>query len=177
MHIHPGTWHHIRWFVQIVIVAILRIMWLGVLVAYINGRTQKGREWLKKRWHNLERKWMTYSAIHKAAGSLVTGRSQKNCWLEHPPEVVPASSSHWQPMDTFLFHRNCTSWNHGTAGNPEAGGSVNSAVRVRTILGWRAVLVYTHTHIYSWRMFLVQRSRKQWNSWKSHYPYRHPEYS
>ena len=31
-------------------------------------------------------------------------------------------------MDTFLFHRNCTSRNHGTAGNREADGFVNSAV-------------------------------------------------
>ena len=44
----------------------------------------------------------------------------KNCQLECPPEVVPASSSHWLPMDTFVLHRNCTSWNHGTAGNREA---------------------------------------------------------
>ena len=29
------------------------------------------------------------SAIHKAAGSLVTGHSQKNCRQERPPEPVP----------------------------------------------------------------------------------------
>ena len=47
---------------------------------------------------------------------------------ERPQEVVPAGGSHWQPMDTFVFHRNCTSGNHGTAGNGEAGSFVNSAV-------------------------------------------------
>ena len=50
----------------------------------------------------------------------------KNCQLEHPPEAIPAGSSHWQPMDTFLFHKNCTSWNHGTARNCKAGSFVNS---------------------------------------------------
>ena len=29
------------------------------------------------------------SAVHKAASSLVTGRSQKSHWLEPPPETVP----------------------------------------------------------------------------------------
>ena len=57
----------------------------------------------------------------------------KNCWLEHPPKAVPANSSHWQPMDTFLLHRNCTSQNHGTAGNCKANSFVNSAVRDRKI--------------------------------------------
>ena len=46
-----------------------------------------------------------------------------------PLESIPASGSHSQPMDTFLFHGNCTSQSHGTAGNHEAGGFVNSAVR------------------------------------------------
>ena len=32
-------------------------------------------------------------------------------------------------MDTFLFHKNCTSQNRGMAGNREAVGFVNSAVR------------------------------------------------
>ena len=54
----------------------------------------------------------------------------KNCWPEHPPEAIPASGSHWQPMDTFLFHKNCTSWNHGMTGNHEAGYFVNSAVNL-----------------------------------------------
>ena len=31
----------------------------------------------------------TNSAIHKAAGSLVTGHSQKSCWQEPPPEAIP----------------------------------------------------------------------------------------
>ena len=47
---------------------------------------------------------------------------------ERPQEVIPAGGSHWQPMDTFLSHRNCTSQNHGTAGNRETGSFVNSAV-------------------------------------------------
>ena len=63
-----------------------------------------------------------YSAIHKAAGSLVTGRSQKYWRQERPPEAIPplmASRMEW--------------WNGGIvpgkSGNREAGGFVNSAVR------------------------------------------------
>ena len=36
-------------------------------------------------------------------------------------------------MDTFLFHRHCTSQNHGTAGNREAGSFVNSAVNLGVV--------------------------------------------
>ena len=46
-----------------------------------------------------------------------------------PLESIPASGSHSQPMDTFLFHGNGTSQSHGMAGNHEAYGFVNSAVR------------------------------------------------
>ena len=42
--------------------------------------------------------------------------------------VVPAGGSHWQPMDTFLFHRNYTRQTSGMAVNHEAAGFVNSAV-------------------------------------------------
>ena len=45
--------------------------------------------------------------------------------MNMPPEAVPANGSHSQPMNTFQFHRNCTSRNHGTAGNREAGNFVN----------------------------------------------------
>ena len=38
---------------------------------------------------------MINSAIHKAAGSLVTGRSQKSCQQEPPPEAVPPSMALW----------------------------------------------------------------------------------
>ena len=38
---------------------------------------------------------MLYSAIHKAAGSLVTGRSQKYQRQERPPEAIP-------PIDGFM---------------------------------------------------------------------------
>ena len=48
---------------------------------------------------------------------------------ERHQEVVPASGSHWQPMDTFLFHRNYTRQTSGTAMNREAAGFVNSAVK------------------------------------------------
>ena len=57
----------------------------------------------------------------------------KNHWPQHPPEAIPAGSSHWQPMDTFPFHRNCTSQNHGTAGNHEASSFVNSAIHKATV--------------------------------------------
>ena len=39
-------------------------------------------------------------------------------------------------MDTFLFHKNCTSRNHGTAGNRETGGFVNSAVSNNTFFAF-----------------------------------------
>ena len=48
---------------------------------------------------------------------------------EWPLEVVPAGSSHWHPMDTFLFHRSYTRQTSVTAVNREADGFVNSAVR------------------------------------------------
>ena len=36
------------------------------------------------------------SAIHKAAGSLVTGHSQKSCQQEPPPEAIPSLiASQW----------------------------------------------------------------------------------
>ena len=35
------------------------------------------------------------SAIHKAAGSLVTGCSQKSCPQEPPPEVIPPLMASW----------------------------------------------------------------------------------
>ena len=52
----------------------------------------------------------------------------KCCWQECPPDTVAASSSHSQPMDTFLSHRNCTNLSQGMAKNHEVGGFVNSAV-------------------------------------------------
>ena len=59
---------------------------------------------------------------------------------ERPTDTVPASGSHSQPMDTFLFHRNCTSGNHGTTGNRDTSSFVNSAVsgtgRARLIRTW-----------------------------------------
>ena len=58
---------------------------------------------------------MCNSAIHKAAGSLVTGHSQKYQRLERPPEAVP-------PLTASRMER----WNSGMvpgkARNREAGG-------------------------------------------------------
>ena len=65
--------------------------------------------------------WLSYSAIHKAAGSLVTGRSQKYWRQEWPPEAVApfiASQMEWWNGGIVL----------GKAGNRETGGFVNSAV-------------------------------------------------
>ena len=114
------------------------------------------------------------SAIHKAACSLVTGRSLqrysqsrrllsyrpflKNRQQERPPEVVPAGGSHWQPMDTFVFHKNCTSWNHGTAGNREAGGFVNSAVKKRL-----EVVPASSSHWQPMDTFVFHRNCTSWN--------------
>ena len=55
------------------------------------------------------------------------------CHTEQPLEVIPASSSHWQPMDNFLFHRNYTRQTSGTAMNREAAGFVNSAVNEHSL--------------------------------------------
>ena len=69
------------------------------------------------------------SGIHKAAGSLVTGRSQNAAIRNAPlPETVPAGGSHAQTMDTFLYHRNYTCRSHVMAGNHEVVGSLNSPV-------------------------------------------------
>ena len=38
---------------------------------------------------------MINSAIHKAAGSLVTGHSQKSRRLEPPPEAIPPLMASW----------------------------------------------------------------------------------
>ena len=51
---------------------------------------------------------------------------------ERSLEVVLYGSSHWQPMDTFLFHRNYTRQTSGMAVSREAAGFVNSAV-------WRCI--------------------------------------
>ena len=56
-----------------------------------------------------------YSAIHKAAG-----RRSASSWNEFQ---LPA------PFTAYGGFRNCTRQNHGTAGNREAGGFVNSAVK------------------------------------------------
>ena len=50
---------------------------------------------------------------------------------EQSLEVVPAGGSNWQPMDTFLFHRNYTRQTSGTAVSREGAGFVNSAVSRR----------------------------------------------
>ena len=67
-----------------------------------------------------------YSAIHKAVSSLVTGSSQKI------PAAGTTPRGH-SPLDSFMVPTvegwNSTSQNHGTAGNREAGGFVNRAVR------------------------------------------------
>ena len=73
-----------------------------------------------------------YSTIHKAAGH--TCHSQNANSRMPPSDTVPASGSHSQPMDTFLFHRNCTSRRHGMAGNHETGGFINRAVKHLSII-------------------------------------------
>ena len=79
----------------------------------------------------------------------------KNRWQD-PPEAIPTSGSHWQPMDTFLFHRNCTSRTHGMAGNREASGFVNSAVMALFIkppasrllaVPWFCLVLFHHSTI------------------------------
>ena len=63
------------------------------------------------------------SAIHKVAGSLVTGRSKKATWLEPPPEAVP-------PLTASRLEQ----WNDGIVPRKswkgrEPWGFVNSAVK------------------------------------------------
>ena len=76
------------------------------------------------KWIELPSK-LCNSAIHKAARSLVTGRPQKYQWQERPPEAIP-------PLMASLWNDGIVPGksNHGMAGNHEAGGFVNSAVRV-----------------------------------------------
>ena len=72
---------------------------------------------VNKQWvlHNFDRVFMLnkydhYSAIHKAAGSLASGRSQNSHQSEPPPKGVPAGGSHSQPMGHFSVEQwNCTS--------------------------------------------------------------------
>ena len=52
---------------------------------------------------NLLQNRLFYSAIHKAAGSLVTGRSAKSPLQEPPPEAVPPLTASWLEQ-----------WNDGT---------------------------------------------------------------
>ena len=58
------------------------------------------------------------SAIHKAAGRCPSGSWNDPQGLFQPPA----------PFTAYGSFRNCTRQNHGTAGNREAGGFVNSTV-------------------------------------------------
>ena len=69
------------------------------------------------------------SAIHNAAGSLVTSRSQKSHWQEHPQEAIPPFTA----SGIFSFHGNSTSQNRGMARSRKAGGFVNSAVIAKNL--------------------------------------------
>ena len=69
--------------------------------------------------------------------------SEKNHWQEWnapapppPKNIIPAGSSHSQPMDTFLLHRNYTSRSHATAGNRKADSFVNYAVKSHHKHNW-----------------------------------------
>ena len=61
----------------------------------------------------------TYSAIHKAAG-----RRSAGGWND-PQGLFQLPA----PFTAYGSFRNCTRQNHGTAGNCEAGGFVNSTVK------------------------------------------------
>ena len=59
------------------------------------------------------------SAIHKAAG-----RCSASSWNDPQGSFQPPA-----PFTAYGSFRNCTRQNHGTVGNREAGGFVNSAVK------------------------------------------------
>ena len=65
---------------------------------------------------------MSYSAIHKAA--VRPAAVQNVVWRAFQ---LPA------PFTAYGGFRNCSRQNHGMAGNREAGGFVNSAVRIQGI--------------------------------------------
>ena len=67
----------------------------------------------------------TYSAIHKAAGSLVTGRSLQNC------KKIPFRDH--SPIHGFTDFQELYQSNHGMVGYREAGGFVNSAAFPNTV--------------------------------------------
>ena len=64
------------------------------------------------------------SAIHKAAGRRPAGG-----WNDPQGSFQPLA-----PFTAYGSFRNCTRQNHGTAGNREAGGFVNSAVKLQVCL-------------------------------------------
>ena len=74
--------------------------------------------------------FMAYSAIHKAAGSLATGRSHKAAGWNHPERVFQPTTPIHSLWDIFQWNGTTVELyqsNYGTAGNCEAGGFVNSA--------------------------------------------------
>ena len=74
--------------------------------------------------------FMAYSAIHKAADSLATGRSHKATSWNHPQRVFQPTAPIHSLLDIFQWNGGTVELyqsNYGTAGNREAGGFVNSA--------------------------------------------------
>ena len=78
---------------------------------------------------------------------------------ERPQEVIPAGSSHWQPMDTFLFHRNYTRQTSGTAVNRETTGFVNSTV-----------ILQAKSHVFNLSLILQLLSGYNWGKPKLNEP-------
>ena len=83
--------------------------------------------------------------------------------VQNSGNPVPASdSSHSRPMDTFLFHRNCTSWSHGMAGNREAGGFEDSAAWASIVPNYPHSLgsLITHLETKDWIIQILRKRSK-----------------
>ena len=86
----------------------------------------------KRNHHTLDKSTReSNSAIHKAAGSLATGRFQKASGWNHPKRVFQPAAPIHSLWDIFQWNGGTVELyqlNYGTAGNREAGSFVNSAV-------------------------------------------------
>ena len=107
---------------------------IKILKNWVGHCQNENQQWLptKLRWWTQNSTSAVLQFYSQSCHLLSYQLFPKNHWQECPPEAIPTSGSHWQTMGTFLFHRNCTSENHGKAGNREDSRFVNSAVRNTT---------------------------------------------
>ena len=114
-------------------------------------------------------------AGNREAGGFVNSTASnrplpKSHQLEPPPECVPASGSHLQPMGYFSVELYQS--NYGKAGNYEAGSFVNSAVTalftkplvgIPPVVGMTPRVVPTTSSIHGLWEFQELYQAKSWN--------------